>query len=91
MNILLEVAMKGAFITMMLTALFYFGYVFALSKCKSFEIHGILSNRTLIEVAGKCFEGRHVSQFVLIVKVFKYSFLTLIILMVAHGVLGKIT
>ena len=84
--------MKGIFVVMMVFGLLYFGYALALSKCKSFEFQGIWStNRQLKIVAAKCFEGRHVNQFIVVLKTLKYSFIALILLMVLQGVVGKFT
>lgn len=91
MIILLDFIMKCIFFVMMVSALFYFGYVIAISKCSLFELYGIWSNQRLREIAVRCFEGRHVSQFIIVVKVLKYSFFCLIALMALHGVLGKFT
>ncbi|GJM05203.1 MAG: hypothetical protein DHS20C09_11940 [marine bacterium B5-7] len=87
----IDLVMKGIFFIMMVSALFYFGYAVAVPKSKSLEFQGIWSNKQLKIVAARCFEGRQVNQFVTIVKVFKSSFLALILLMVLHGVLGQFT
>ena len=87
----IDLVMKGIFFVMMASVLLYLGYAFAVSKCKLFGFQGIWSNRQLEIVAARCFEGRHVNQFVTIVKVFKCSFLALIFLMVLQGVLGEFT
>ena len=88
---LIDLVMEGIFVVMMVSGLFYFGYALSVSKCKSFEFQGIWSNKQLKIVAAKCFEGRHVNQFIVVFKVFKYSFITLILLMVLQGVVGKFT
>lgn len=83
--------MQGLFFIMTLSALCYFGYAIAASKCQSFELQSIWSNKQLRKTATKCFEGRHVNQFIIIVTVFKYSFITLIVLMILQGIFNKIT
>ncbi len=88
---LIEITMHGLFVIMIISALLYFGYSLVLSKCKVIEFQGVFFNKVLAEKASHCFEGRHVDQFIFIVKTFKYSFLGLILLMVTHGVVNKFT
>ncbi|MEZ5519146.1 MAG: hypothetical protein R3F41_16980, partial [Gammaproteobacteria bacterium] len=88
---LIELVMKIVFAVMMVSVMFYFGYSLAVSRCKSADFQGIWSSKNLVATAHKCFEGRHINQFIFIVRVFKYSFFTLIMLMVVQGVLGKFT
>lgn len=87
----IDLIMKCIFLIMMVSELLYFGYALAISECKSFDFHGIWSNRQLKIFAARFFDNRHAHQFITIVKTFKYSFISLILLMVVQGVLGGFT
>ena len=93
MHIYFEIILKSLFFIMAVSGLFYFAFRLVLSKCKildcDFRFYGMWSNKELSDVASKCYEGRHVNQFILIAKVFKYSFRALIIMSILLGILSK--